>query len=56
MSNGCPMDVHGTSLGQMDWTGLDSGTSLLSEHGMSIGHPMDVHGTGGLDRTVGPAW
>ena len=34
----------------------DSGTSLVSEGGMSNGRPMDVHWTGGLDRTVGQAW
>ena len=38
------------------WTGQDSGTSLVSEGGMSNGRPMDVHWTGGLDRTVGQAW
>ena len=38
------------------WTGRDSGTSLVSEGGMSNGCPMDVHWTGGLDRTVGQAW
>ena len=43
------MDVH--------WTGgLDSGTSLVSEGGMSNGHLMDIHWTGGLNRTVGQAW
>ena len=38
------------------WTGQDSGTSLVSEGGMSNGRPVDVHWTGGLDRTVGQAW
>ena len=38
------------------WTGQDSGTSLVSEGGMSNGCPMDVHRTGGLDKTVGQAW
>ena len=44
------MDVHGCPLDR--WTGQDSGTSLVSEGGMS----MDVHWTGGLDRTVVQAW
>ena len=48
---GCPMDVPWTSIG-----GQDSGTSLVSEGGMSNGRPVDVHWTGGLDRTVGQAW
>ena len=48
---GCPMDVPWTSIG-----GQDSGTSLVSEGGMSNGRPVDVHSTGGLDRTVGQAW
>ena len=30
------------------WTGQDSGTSLVSEGGMSNGCPVDVHWTGGL--------
>ena len=40
---GCPLDR---------WTGQDSGTSLVSEGGMSNGHPVDIHWTGGLDRTA----
>ena len=28
------------------WTGQDSGTSLISEGGMSNGRPVDVHWTG----------
>ena len=40
---GCPLDR---------WSGQDSGTSLVSEGGMS----MDVHWTGGVDRTVVQAW
>ena len=40
MSHGCPLD---------GWTGQDSGTSLVSESGMSNGRPMDVHRTG---RTI----
>ena len=47
MSHGRPLDR---------WTGQDSGTSLISEGGMSNGCPMDVHWTGGLDGTVGQAW
>ena len=35
---GCPLDR---------WTGWDSGTSLVSEGGMSNGRPVDVHWTGG---------
>ena len=31
------------------WTGQDSGTSLVSEGGMSNGCPVDVHWTG---RTI----
>ena len=38
------------------WTGHDSGTSLVSEGGMSNGCPSDVQWTGGLDSTVGQAW
>ena len=54
----CRWDVQWTSHGRpLDrWTGQDSGTSLVSEGGMSNGCPMDVHWTGGLDRTVGHAW
>ena len=37
------------SIGQVDWTGQDSGTSLVSEGGTSNGRPMDVHRTG---RTI----
>ena len=40
MSHGCPLDR---------WTGQDSGTSLVSEGGMSNECPMDVHWTG---RTI----
>ena len=40
MSRGCPLDR---------WTGQDSGTSLVSEGGISNGRPMDVHWTG---RTI----
>ena len=39
---GCPMDVPWMSIGQ-----VDSGTSLVSEGGMSNGYPMDIHWTGG---------
>ena len=63
---GCPMDISWTSIGQVDWTsygsplerwtGQDSGTSLVSEGGMSNGHLMDIHWTGGLNRTAGQAW
>ena len=43
-----PWDVHWT--GGLDrWTGQDSGTSLVSEGGMSNGCPLDVHWTG---RTI----
>ena len=38
MSHGRPLDR---------WTGQDSGTSLVSEGGMSNGYPMDIHWTGG---------
>ena len=44
---GCPLDR---------WTGRDSGTSLVSEGGMSNGRPVDAHWTGGLDGIVGQAW
>ena len=44
---GCPLDR---------WTGQDSGTSLVSEGGMSNGSPHDVQWTGGLDGTVGKVW
>ena len=48
MSGGCPVDVHWT--GGLDKTvGQDSGTSLVSEGGMSNGRPVDVHWTG---RTI----
>ena len=62
MTNGRPVDVHWTggldgTVGQawsvrvgrpLDrWTGQDSGTSLVSEGGMSNGYPMDIHWTGG---------
>ena len=40
MSSGRPLDR---------WIGQDSGTSLVSEGGMSSGRPMDVHLT---DRTI----
>ena len=40
MSSGRPLDR---------WIGQDSGTSLVSEGGMSSGCPMDVHLT---DRTI----
>ena len=39
----CPLDR---------WTGRDSGTSLVSEGGMSNGRPVDVHWTGGLGTSL----
>ena len=50
------MSVKGGTTVLVRWTGQDSGTSLVSEGGMSNGHPVGVHWTGGLDRTVGQAW
>ena len=44
MSRGCPLDR---------WTGQDSGTSLVSEGGMSNGRPMDVCWTG---KTILTKW
>ena len=41
---GCPMNSHGCPLDR--WTGQDSGTTLISEDGMSNGCPVDVHWTG----------
>ena len=38
------------------WYGQNSGTSLVSQGGMSSGRPKDIAGTGGLERTVGQAW
>ena len=46
----------GLSMGVHRWTGRDSGTSLVSEGGISNGRLVDVHWTGGLDETVGQAW
>ena len=50
------LSSHGWGLGTTShgrplyrWRGQDSGTSLVSEGGMSNGHPMDVHWTG---RTI----
>ena len=41
------------SIGQVDWK--DSGTTVVSEGGMSNRRPVDVHWIGGLDGTVGQA-
>ena len=38
---GCPVDVPWMSIGLDRWTGQDSGTSLVSEGGMSSGCPSD---------------
>ena len=43
---GCPMNSHRRPLDR--WTGQDSGTSLISEGGMSCGCP--------LDRQDNPKW
>ena len=47
------LSSHGWGLGTTShgrplyrWSGQDSGTSLVSEGGMSNGRPMDVHWTG----------
>ena len=45
------MDVHRTSIGQVDWDGTE--TSLLSEGEMSNGRPVDIHWTGRTRRDSG---
>ena len=47
---GCPVDVHWTSLDR--WIGQDSGTSLVSEGGMSSGHPLDIIGQIGQSQVA----